>query len=77
MLLKFYWLNKKKQGSSLPRELLRDLFSTGGKRKLAIFEVVTAYLRDFSIFFYEIYMGARSYRLLKADIKCLLINALE
>ena len=57
-------------------ELSRDLFSTGGKRKLAIFEVFRAYLSEFSIFFHEIYMVARSYQFLAADIKSLLINAL-
>ena len=77
MLLKFYWLTfKKSQSSNLPRELSRDLFSTEGKRKFAIFEVFRAYLREFSIFFHEIYMVARSYQVLAADIKSLLISAL-
>ena len=40
MSLKFYLLTfKKNQGSSFPRELALDLFSTGGKRKFAVFEV--------------------------------------
>ena len=56
--------------------LSRDFFSTGGKQKFAIFEVFRAYLREFSIFFHEIYMVARSYQALAADIKSLLISAL-
>ena len=67
---------KKIQDSSGPRELSRDLFSTGGKWKFAIFEVFRAYLREFSIFFHEIFMVARSHRVLAADIKSLLISAL-
>ena len=63
-------------GSSGPRELSRDLFSTGGKRKFAIFEVFRAYLKEFSIFFREIYMIARSYQALAADIKSLVISIL-
>ena len=47
-----------------------------GKRKFAIFEVFRAYLGDFSIFFHETYMIARSYQVLAADIKSLLISAL-
>ena len=53
-----------------------DLFSTGVKRKFAIFEVFRAYLRDFSIFFHEINIIARSFRVLAADIKSLLVSAL-
>ena len=41
-----------------------------------IFEVFRAYLREFSIFFREIFMVARSHRVLAADIKSLLISAL-
>ena len=41
----------------------------GGKRKFAIFEIFRAYLREFSIFFHEIYMVAKSYRVLAANIK--------
>ena len=59
-----------------PRELSRDLFSTGGKRKFAIFEVFRAYLREFSIFFHEIYMVARSCHVLAADIKSVLTSGL-
>ena len=76
LLLKFYWLTfKKSQGSSSPRELSRDLFSTGGKRKFSIFEVFRAYLKEFSIFFHEIYLVAKSYRALTEDIKSLIISA--
>ena len=62
--------------SSSPRELSRDLFSTGGKRKFAIFEVFRAYLKEFSILFYEIFMVARYHQVLAADIKGMLISAL-
>ena len=48
VLLKFYWLTFI---SSCLRELSRDLFSIGGKRKFSIFEVFRAYFRDFSAFF--------------------------
>ena len=76
-LLKFYWLTLKTiHGSSFSRELSRDLFSTGGKRKFAIFEVFRAYLREFSIFFHEIFMVERYYRVLAADIKISIVNAL-
>ena len=34
------------QVSSGPRELSRELFPTGGKRKLAIFEVFRAYIME-------------------------------
>ena len=54
----------------------RDLFSSRGKRKIVVFEVFSVYLRKFSIFFYEIFMVARSHRVLAADIKSLLISAL-
>ena len=43
---------------------------------LAIFEDFRAYLKEFSIFSHEIYMVARSYQILAADIKSLLISAL-
>ena len=77
MLLKFDWLTFKKiYGSSGPREPSRDLVSTGGKQKFTIFEVFRAYVREFSIFFHEIYMVARSYQVVAASIKSLLINAL-
>ena len=56
------------QGSSYPRELWRDLFSKGVNKKF--------HLREFVIFFREMYMVARSYQALTADIKSLLINAL-
>ena len=62
-------------GFSGSRELSRDL-STEGKRKFAIFEVFRAYLEEFSIFFRDIYMVARSYQALAADIKSLLVTAL-
>ena len=42
----------------------------------AIFEVFRAYLREFSIFFHEIYMVASSYQVLVANIKSLLITVL-
>ena len=73
VLLKFYWLNF---SSSCPGELPRDLFSAGGKRKYAIFQVFRAYPRDTSIVSHEIFMVARSHRVLAADIKSLLISAL-
>ena len=41
-----------------------------------IFEVFRAYLREFSIFFHEIFMVERSDRVLAADIKSLLISFL-
>ena len=46
-----------------------------GKQKLEIFEVFRAYLRVFKIF-HEIFMVARSYKVLAEDIKSLLISAL-
>ena len=67
---------KKVKGSSFPRKLSRELFSRWGKRKFAILEVFRAYLRKFSIFFHEIFMVARSNRVLAADIKSLLISTL-
>ena len=63
---------KKFHCSSSPRELSRDLLLTGGKRKFAIFKVFRAYLKELLIFFHEIFMIARSYRV----IKNLLINAI-
>ena len=39
-------------------------------------EIFRAYLREFSIFFREIYMVARFYQALSVDIKSLLISAL-
>ena len=62
-------LKKKIQGSSCPRELSRDLFWTKSKRKFVTFEVLRAYLREFSISFHEILMIARFLRDLAADIK--------
>ena len=41
-----------------------------------IFEVFRAYLREFFIFFHEIFMVARSHQVLAADIKSLFISAL-
>ena len=77
MLLKFYWLTFEKcQGSRFPRELSRDILSTGGKQIFAIFEVFRGYLREFSILFHEIYMVTRSYQVLAADIKSVLLSAL-
>ena len=78
MSIKFYWLTSKKdfQDFSGPRELSRDLLSTGGKRIFAIFKVFRACLREFSIFFREIYKVARSYQTFATDIKSLLITAL-
>ena len=64
------------QGSSCPRELSFDLFSTGDKRQFSIFKVFRSYLREFSIFVHEICLVARSYRVLAANIKILLIKAL-
>ena len=56
MLLKFYRPTLKKiQGPKFPRELSRDLFSTSGKRKFAIFEVFGAYLIVFNIFSSNLY----------------------
>ena len=76
--LRFYSLTFRNNchGSSGPRELSRDLFLTGSKRKFAIFEVFRAYLSEFSIFFLEIYMVANSYQVLAADIKSWLISTL-
>ena len=77
MSLKFYWLALKKiKGSTCPRELSRDLFSTGGKRKFAIFKVFRAYLRVFDIFSYNFFVVASSYPVLAAKINSLLISAL-
>ena len=50
--------------------------SSLGKQKLAIFEVFGAYLKELSIFFHEIFIVTRSYQVLAADIKSLLISAL-
>ena len=47
---------------------------TPSRREFAIFEDFRAYLRDYSIFFREIYIVARSYQA-TADIKNLLISA--
>ena len=66
---------KNLKGSSCSTELSRDLFSTGGKRKFAIFEVFRAYLTEFSIFLHEIFI-ARSYRVLATHIKSLFVSAL-
>ena len=41
-----------------------------------IFEVFRAYLREFLIFFHEIFMVARSNQVLAADIKSSFISAL-
>ena len=41
------------------RVLSRDLFSAGGKRKFVIFDVFRAHIREFSIFFHEIYIVAK------------------
>ena len=49
--------------------------SSLGKQKLAIFEVFGAYLKELSIFFHEIFIVTRSYQVLAADIKSLLISA--
>ena len=77
MYLQFYWLTFKKiLGCSCSRELSCDLFSTGCKRKFAIFEDFRGYLRKFSIFFHEIVMVARSYQVLATHIRSLLIGAL-
>ena len=49
IILKFYWQTfEKNQGSSYPRELSRDLFSTGGKQKIAIFKLSRASQRLFN-----------------------------
>ena len=58
------------------KQLSRDLFSTGGKRKFAIFEVFRAYVSEFSIFFHKIYIVARFYQVPAVNIKSLLISAL-
>ena len=50
LLLKFFLL-KNFQDSSCPRELSRDLFSTGGKRTFAIFEGLEHILQSFQYFF--------------------------
>ena len=55
------YLQNKSHASSGPMELSRDLFSTRGKRKLAILEVFRAYLMEFSLFRHKIYIVARSY----------------
>ena len=70
------YFKKKFQSSSCPRELLRDIFSTGGKQKFAIFKAFRAYLKEFLIFFHEIFIVARYYQVLVADINSLLISAL-
>ena len=67
---KFYWITFKKNCLS------RELFTTGGKRKLSVLEVFRAYLKDFSIFFREIYMVARSFYILAEDIKSLFVSTL-
>ena len=74
-LLKFYCL-KDFHRSSGPRKLSRDFLSTGGKRNFAIFEVFKAYLSEFSIYFHEICMVAKSYQVLAVYIKSLLLSAL-
>ena len=66
---------KKINGSSGPRELSRDLLSTGGERKLSVFEVLE-HISEFSKFSREIYLLSRSYRALAENIKNLLISAL-
>ena len=73
LLANFY---KKIQGSSRPKELSRDFFSTGGKWKFAILGVFRAHLRQFSIFFHKFFMVVRSYRLLATHIKSMLISIL-
>ena len=47
------------QGSSSLRELSRDLFSSGGKQNLEIFEVFRAYIREFSIVFRNISFNSK------------------
>ena len=52
------------------------LFHYWQKWNFQFFRVFRAYLREFSIFFHEIHIVARSYQALAADIKSLLIKAL-
>ena len=62
--------------SSSPREPSGDLFSTGSKRNSTIFEDLKAHLIDFSIFFHEYCLIARSYCVLVVDINSLIVSAL-
>ena len=76
LYIKLHWLTFENiQGSGGPIELSGDLFLTRSKRKL-VFVFFRVYFREFSIFFHEIFIVARSYRVLAADIKSLLISAL-
>ena len=46
------------QGSGGSRELSSDFSSTRGKRKLVVFDVFRPYLKDFSLFFHEIFIDS-------------------
>ena len=62
MLLKFYC--QKDSKASCPRELSCDLILPRGKQNLLVFEVFRACVREFSTVFHEIFVVARSYRVL-------------
>ena len=74
-VLKFYKLNTFKALAG-PGSYHVTPSQQGGNRKFVIFEVFRAYLREFSIFFHEIFMIARSHQVLAADIKSLYISTL-
>ena len=59
---------KKFQGSSFPSELSRDLYSTGGKQKFAIFKIFRAYL-EFSVFLHEIFIVDHLIKFLRQTTK--------
>ena len=61
--------------SSCPREP-RVASCRQGQTKFCDFKVFRGHLKEFSIFFHEIYMIARSYQVLAADIKTLNISPL-
>ena len=63
---------KKFQGSSFPKELLCDLFSTKAKRKIAIFKVLEHILESFQYFFLEFIweQGLINFLLQKSKIAC-------
>ena len=46
------------------------------KWNLAIFEIFRTYIRKFSIYFHEMFLVARFYRVLVVDIKTLILNNL-
>ena len=59
-----------------PRGLSRDLFSTGGRRNLAILEVFKTYPSEFSIFFMKLFLISRSYHIRAVHINSSIISAL-